>query len=294
VASQLDVGKFSEPVRTEQGYHILSVTEKEPEQQVPFEQVRDKTIEKLLQEKARKQVNVDADNFYELAYRKEDLEEPAKKFGFEVRKADGIIKDGGIPEVGSDPKIMSEAFGLKTGELSRLMKSGDNFVLLKLVEKARERDPELDEVRGIVERDYRKELALRNAGKKAEEIIQALRDKPNDAGGIAGQFGLKWDKLDPVSRTATSVPSLGNSPEVLDMLTSVTSEVPIFGKPIPTSAGMAVVRLLSVERASDEQYAREARSVEDWVREVRKTDFRRGWLRVLEEKAKIDLNEKML
>ena len=48
----------------------------------------------------------------------------AKQFGFEVRKADNITKSAGIPEIGSDAKVMDEAFSLKTDEISKLLKSG--------------------------------------------------------------------------------------------------------------------------------------------------------------------------
>ncbi len=104
VAAKLDIGKLSEPVRTDQGYDILMVTEKKPEKQLEFDAVKDKIVEKLLREKALKKINTDAENFYEIVYRTEALENAAKQFGFEVRKADNITKSAGIPEIGSDAK----------------------------------------------------------------------------------------------------------------------------------------------------------------------------------------------
>ena len=74
VAAKLDVGKLSEPVRTDQGYDILMVTEKKPEKQLEFDAVKDKIVEKLLREKAQKKINTDAENFYEIVYRTEELE----------------------------------------------------------------------------------------------------------------------------------------------------------------------------------------------------------------------------
>ncbi len=55
-----------------------------------------------------------------------------------------------------------------------------------------------------------------------------------------------------------------------------------------------MIRLIDLQRASDEQYMKESGSFESWIREVRKTEFLKGWLRVLEDKAKIDINEKRL
>ncbi len=104
---------------------------------------------------------------------------------------------------------MDEAFSLKTDEISRLMKSGDNFIVLKLLEKTKERIPELDEVRSSVEKDFRKQEALESATKKAEEIIQALKDKSENPEEIATKYSSKWENLDPISRTAGSCSTVG-------------------------------------------------------------------------------------
>jgi len=294
VAAKLEVGKLSEPIRTDQGYEILVVTDKIPENLLDFDAVKDKITEKLLRQKAQKQVMTDADNFYETVYRAEELETAAKKFGFEVHKADNVTTAGGIPDVGADAKIVNEAFELKTGEISRLLKSDDTFVVLKLLSKTKERIPELEEVRTLVEKDFRKQQALASAGKRAEEIIQALKDKSANPEEIAAKYGLKWENVDAVSRTAGIVPRLGNAPEVIEMLTTITPESSVFGRPLTVSGGAAVVRLVDLQRASEEQYAKDDADFERWVTEVRKTEFLKGWLRALEEKAKVDINEKAL
>ena len=207
--AKLEVGKVSEPIRTDQGYDILMVTDKIPEKQLDFDAVKDKIIEKLLREKSQKQVITDAEDFYEMVYRSEELETAAQKFGFEVHKAENVTKAGGIPGVGSLAKVMDEAFDLKTDEISRLLKSDDTFVVLKLLSKTKERIPELEEVRSFVEKDFRKQQTLANASKRAEEIIQALKDKSANPEEIAAKYGLKWEDLDAVSRTAGIVPRLG-------------------------------------------------------------------------------------
>ncbi len=294
VAAKLEVGKLSEPLRTDQGYDILMVTDKKPEKQLELDEVKDKIVEKILREKAQKKTNTDAENFYEIVYRTEELDAAAKQFGFEVRKADNVTKSAGIPGIDNDPKIMDEAFDLKTDEISRLIKSGDNFIVLKLLGRTKERIPELEEVRSAVEKDFLKQEALASAAKKAEEIIQALKDKSANPEEVATKYGLKWENLDATSRIAGTVPRLGNGPEVLEMLTIIMPEAPLFGRPVPVSGGAAVVRLIDLQRASDEQYAKEAGGTERWVREVLRTEFLKAWLRVLEEKAKIEVNEKRL
>lgn len=293
-AFNLEPGKISDPIRSELGYHILVVDEKKPETMLDFDLAKDKIEYKLREEKARKKIAADAESFYEQVYRSEDLEGPAKQFGLDVHKADSVTRVGGIPQVTADPKIMDQAFGLKTGEISRLERVGDHFLVMKLTDKHKERIPELQEIRETVEKDCLKQQALAAARKKAEEIIDALKQQPAEADQIAKKFGLEWDRLEPISRTAGFVPKLGSGQEIAEMLTSLSTANPLYPAPISSSSGVAVVRLTDVMEASDEQFAKDAPTFERWILEVRKTEFLKGWLKLLEEKAKITINEKQL
>jgi peptidyl-prolyl cis-trans isomerase D len=293
-AFKLDVGMVSEPILTPQGYELIKVEEKKPEADPDFASVKDKIVKKLLEEKARKKTDAISDSFYEQVYRSEDLQGPAKQFGLRVKQADSVTKAGGIPDLGGDPKMIDEAFQLKTDDISKLLKIGDNYVVMKLLEKSKERLPTLDEVRSLVEKDYLKQQAMLSAHKKAEEVIEDLKKQPGEVEAAAKKFGATWEKLEPVSRDSGFIPKLGSTPEVSEMLTTLSMAAPLFATPIPAPEGAAVVRLAGVEQASDEQYAKEADAVERRVVEVRKAEFLRGWLRLFEEKSKITINDKNL
>jgi peptidyl-prolyl cis-trans isomerase D len=294
VAFGLAVGKVSEPVLTRNGYQLMKVEEKVPEKQLELSEVKDKIRKKLLEEKAKSKLEQEADDFYDQVYRSEKLKENADKFGFEVKDSGLIAKGGSLPEMGTDPTALQEAFLLKTGEISKLLRIGDNYVVMKLVEKNKERVPALDEVRKTVEKDYLKALAIDQAKKKAEEIIEALKKDPNEADAVAARFGLKWDEKDPVSRTAGLIPGLGKSSQISEMLTNLTPVNPVFAEPLVLPDKVSVVRLVRIDRASDEKFAKEAPEFEKWVVEVRKTDFLKGWVRRLREKAQIDINRRLL
>ncbi|MGB6064182.1 MAG: SurA N-terminal domain-containing protein [Desulfomonilaceae bacterium] len=293
-AFKLKVGEVSKPIFTGQGYDLIKVEEIKPEKELSFASVKDKIVAKLLETKARKKAEAISRNFYEKVYRAEDLQAPAKEFNLQVKQADSVTKAGGIPNLGRDPKVMDEAFQLKTGDISRLLKVGDDYVVMKLLKKTKEHLPTLDEVRSVVEKDYLKHQAMLAARKKAEEVIESLKKEPNDPEAVAKKDGLTWEKLDPVSRTAGFIPKLGNSPEVNEMLTTLSKAAPIFGAPVPTPDGAAVVRLVSVEKASEEKYPKQSEELKKWVVEVRKTEFLKGWLRLFEDRSKVTINDKML
>ncbi len=293
-AFNLEIGKISDPIRTELGYHILVAEEKKPETVLDFDLAKDKIELKLLEEKARKRAGPESESFYEQVYRSEDLQEPAKRFGLQVNTVNFVTRRGGIPDVTSDAKIMDEAFGLRIGEISRLDRVGDGFLVMKLLAKHKERIPELQEVRSTVEKDFVKQQALTSARKKADEILETLKQQPSESDQIAKKFGLEWETLEPISRSAGFVPKIGGGQEISEMLTSLSKANPLYPSPISASSGVAVVRLTAVDVASDEQLAKDAPAFEKWILEVRKTEFLKGWLKLLEDRAKITFNEKLL
>lgn len=292
--AKLDVGQVSDPVFTDQGFHLISLLEKKAESQLDFELAKPKIRQKLTEERARAQVSAEADKFYEQVYRSFDLERPAKNFGYEVRIADQVTRADGIPDVDKDPKIMEEAFELNVGDVSKLFKVGEKLVVFKILEKRPARVPQLSEIQERLEADYRKDQALQKVRKQAETIIAELTKPETNADEVAQRYGLTWEQLDPVYRTSGFIPKFGNIPEVQEILTTLSPTAPVFGMPVPLGNDVAVVRLVSVERGSEERYAKEAIQQEARLRGLKQRYFLDGWLKVMERRSKVELNERML
>ena len=295
VAFKTEVGSISDPIKTKQGYYLIKVEEKQPEVARTYESVHDEIKAKLLESKARKELPSVAEDFYEQVYRTEDLEGQAKKFGFTVWEQNFVSRKGALDQVGSEPEVIEEAFRLNTGEVSKMVKTGDSYVVTKLISRNKARMPSLEEVRDQVVKDYLKDQARQDAEKKADAIIKALKESPDKGTEVISQMNLSWEKLEPVSRTAGFVPLLGNSPEVSEMLSMISMESPVFSRPIVVEDGSsAVVKLTGIERAGDEQFSKDKAAFESWVSEVRKTEFLKGWIKLLEDRSKIEINDKLM
>jgi len=294
-AFKTDAGAVSDPIKTKQGYYLIKVEEKQLEVARNYESVYDEIRAKLTEARARKELPAVAEDFYEQVYRTEDLEGQANKFGFTVWEQNFVSRKGALDHVGSDPEVIEDAFRLKTGEVSKMVKTGDTYVVTKLINRNKERMPSLDEVRDQVVKDYLKDQARLEAEKKAENIIRALKEAPDKVNEMITQMGLTWENLDPVSRTAGFVPQLGNSSEVTEMLSVISTDSPVLSRPIVVEDGAAaVVKLTAVEKASEEQFNKDAAAFESWVSEVRKTEFLKGWIKLLEDRSQIEINDKLM
>ncbi len=290
-AFKLDVGGISDPILLDSGFDLIKVEEKQPESQVPFEEAKSKIAEKLFEEKAKKQITKMADDFYEKVYRSDDLTGTASNFGFEVKKA-AVTKAGGIPGIGSDSKVTTEIFSLKTGDVSKMLRSGDYYIVVKLIDRKKERIPPLDTIRSAVVADHRKELAAKETQEKATKIIEELKQPGADPDAIASNHGLSWKQLDPVTRLTNYVPKIGSGTAVQEMLATISMGAPIYPTPINTTDGSVIVRLTKIDKGTDEQFAKDSAAIEKWVLDVRKAEFLKGWLKTMEDKAKIDINDK--
>jgi peptidyl-prolyl cis-trans isomerase D len=292
--SKLEPGQVSEPIPSEDGYQILKLEDRQVEKVKPFEEVKQDITEKLRESRAHRQVIDESDQFYEQVYRTEDLEKQTEKHGFEIKRQDFVIKGSSLDGIGSDSAITDEIFQLKTNDISKLLRSGDNYIVVKLLAKNKERLPPLDEIRGRVEKDFLREQGIISARQKADDIIKLLEKNPGDPDSVTRGTALTWQQLEPVSRTSTFVKILGSSPQVPEMLTSISEESPVFPSYISTPDGIAVVMLHSIDKASEESYLKDRQAFENWIVEVRKTEFFKGWVRLLEDRSKIEINEKLL
>ena len=68
-AFRLDKGRFSSPILTDQGYHLIMVEEKVEERVTPFEEAKDMIIQRMKDDQAKRQISRFADDFYEQVYR---------------------------------------------------------------------------------------------------------------------------------------------------------------------------------------------------------------------------------
>ncbi len=188
----LHEGEVSPPIRTDRGYVILSLKEKRPAHQGTLEEVRDKILTSLKQEKSLQIAREKADELAKRAKGGEKLDTAAKALGLDPKTSEDVSRAGSIPSVGSG-KQFSAAFNMKVGEVSAAQNIGSNWLVYRIESKTEANpadfekqkkdltDQVLSEKRGLAYEAFRSGLEERL---KAEGKLKLMPEKLKGFGDL--------------------------------------------------------------------------------------------------------------
>ena len=174
-AFTLGVGAISDLVKTQFGYHIIKVLEKQPAHTQTFEEVENLIRPTLLQRKAEQKAQELADKAFTLAKSNKSFEQIAAELKISVQETPLFQQGGAIPLIGNSPEFSSKVFGLKEKEVGSPIRIPNGFALAQLVEIKAPYVPGLEEVRAKVEDALKASKAAELAKVKAQEFAEKAK-----------------------------------------------------------------------------------------------------------------------
>ncbi len=176
---RLDVGAYSRPIRTDQGFQIIQLVEvQEPEQQ-PFAEVRENIVNERKGQMAQARFIETADELANLVVEQpDDLTEAAETFGLEIRET-GWLTSSATTGIFANSRVRLTAFTpdiLEEGLNSELIEIADGHVLAfrMLEHKVPELKPRED-VAGEIQERLRTRKAAKQAVETGEEMYAQLQ-----------------------------------------------------------------------------------------------------------------------
>jgi peptidyl-prolyl cis-trans isomerase D len=289
-AFALGKGQISDLVRTQYGFHIIKVEEVREAGAPPFEQVREQVAAKMAAAAARAAVSARVEQINE-ALADGEFDEVASTHGLSVRTTELVPREGPLPGPAARPEVAETLFTLAEGEVSELMRQGEDYWVYKLLSKNASAVPSFEEARADVERDLlaaqARERALGEGRLRLEELRRG--EQPDK---LAARFKGEHRETAFFTR-GDFVAEGGFKGELVQGAFDAPSGS--FGGPVVTPDGRIVLyRVDGRIAAAREAFAAEKDAVVARLRNAKRDQLFESWLEDLRRVRAVKVNEALV
>ncbi len=288
VAFSLDVGKMSDIVRTEGGYHLLIVGEKRATGGAEEIKLRHIMIRLEASPSSIDQIRTEAGDFALVAARK----------GIEKGSEEQNLKFTDSPELALEQvpaylRISKEAadavFKQEKKEVTDALEGAQAFSVIEITDILPERTPPLEEIRDRVKQAYLMNLRKGKASQIAGSIAQDVaRGKTLEA--AASSWNITVAKSQPFTRTST-VPGIGKDNAVIAR--AFTLSPGGTSKVIENAGEFFVIRLDNLEAANLERLGGNFGQIRMSLLSTKQQAYINDWYSELLANAKIQDNRSL-
>lgn len=282
-AFSLNKGETSDLIKTQYGFHIIKILDKETAHTKPFDEVKDSIRAPYLLQKADQQAAQVADQISADIRQssKITLDQLAQKYHLTLADTHAVAPNEPVLELGNAPEAKNEIFHLKSGELSLPIRTDRGYVVLSVKEIVPPHQATLAEVRDKILDALKQQKADDQARSKALELEKDLK------GGAkfetsAKSLGLDPKVSEPFTRTG-SVPGLGSGKQLSAAFALKEGQT---GIPLPLGNNWAIYQLVSKEEANMADFDKQKRAITDSLLQQKRTMAFEAFRTALDERLK--------
>jgi peptidyl-prolyl cis-trans isomerase D len=290
-AFSLPKGSISDLVKTQYGFHIIKVIDRQMARTQSQDEVLPQILAALQEDKAQRTAD-DLGSQIAAEIRRSGrvpLDDLAKKFDLKAGETQPLEANQPIPAVGNSPELAETILRLRVGDDSAPIHTDRGYVVISVKEIQPAHAASLTEVRDKVVADYQHEKAVELAKSRADELARRAK-AGEDLAKAAKALGLDAKASEFFSRS-DSVNDVGTASQIasaFDQADGQTSDATFLG------ANWVVYRVLEHQRPNPDDLAKQRPDISQQLLESRRTmafeAFRSALDKKMKQEGKLKIN----
>lgn len=264
-AFSLQPGQLSGVIRTQFGFHILQVEEKQPAHIKPVDEVHDLIMANLMQQAQAAAAQKYASTLQAEA-RTNGLEKMAQQNHLQVTTADQLQQGGVVPGLADGTQLLTRAFAMKPGAPPQTASTGEGYAIFKVLSVVPAHAPTFEAYEPHVLEDFRDQQIAGLMRSRTQQLAIKAKEE-NSLEKAAKEVGATLQTSDLVDSTS-QVPDLG----AMDSVGSVafTMQPGQISGPILTQRTGVVLKLLDKQAPTAAQIQQNMDSTRDQLVQQRR------------------------
>jgi peptidyl-prolyl cis-trans isomerase D len=250
-AFALQPGQISDVVKSDFGYHIIKVEEKETAHLKPLDEVKAQILATLTrQQEADQEASFAQQLATEAA--KSGLAKTAEAHHLQVETTDYVAQNAVLSGLPDGAKMLTLAFAAKPGAAPQVSSTGDGFAVFQVEDVKSAHAPAFEEYKSHLTDDFREQQLPQLLARKTNELADKAHAE-NNLAQAAKELGATLKSSDLVGQTG-QVPDIGAlsiaAPDLFDL------KIGQISKPINTGHSGIVAKIDDRQEPTPEETAK--------------------------------------